>query len=221
MSRDGHLIVSHYSCLKTTTNAKEMWDHIPEMKKRKSNYMIGPSYDKCWSDYSIPTLDLAEIKQLTRKQKRRWRSKVFDIMEKNGNMWEVVTLDEMIQFMIDMKENHVRDSGIQNPGLYIEVKDPIWYEETHQMDLTRETFEVLKRWGLETIEKSTAAGIPIIFQCFEIETLIVFKELSDLPLVFMMDWHVDNGQDYTDFQKISEVCHGVGPSVEWLYNWPY
>lgn len=123
--------------------------------------------------------------------------------------------------MFDMKEKHTRDFGVKNPGLYIEVKDPVWYEKEHQIDMAGSVFKVLQKYGLETIEKSTAAGVPVIFQSFEAEALIQFRKLSDLPLVFMMSWrHRVKSEYYTNFKRTAEICHGVGPNTDWLFRWP-
>jgi len=39
----------------------------------------------------------------------------------------VLTLSETIDWMFSMKADFKRDIGIQNPGLYIELKDTAWY----------------------------------------------------------------------------------------------
>ena len=49
-------------------------------------------------------------------------------------------------------------------------------------------YETLKKYDLETVEKSNAK-LPIIIECFEKEALIKFAELSDLPLVYLMFWN--------------------------------
>jgi len=46
--------------------------------------------------------------------------------------------------------------------LYIEIKEYPWYLETYGMNLAKALFETLKKYGLETVEKATAAGIPVI-----------------------------------------------------------
>jgi len=74
MTRDGKLIINYDSCLREKTNAADLWDSNPDFVSRQSNYEIYPSLDKCVNDYSVPTLDLDEIKQLKRKHEYPNRS---------------------------------------------------------------------------------------------------------------------------------------------------
>lgn len=69
------------------------------------------------------------------------------------------------------------------PGLYIEIKEPQWYLEHYNIDMGQELFNILQKNNLETIEKSTANGIPIIIQSFDEAALKRFADLSDLPRV--------------------------------------
>jgi len=64
--------------------------------------------------------------------------------------------------MIDMGANYDRKIGSKMPGLYIELKNPVWYESEYQIDLPTALFQNLQKFGLETVEKATAAGIPVI-----------------------------------------------------------
>jgi len=54
--------------------------------------------------------------------------------------------------------------------------------------MTTALFETLKDYGLETVKKATEAGIPIIIQSFDPNSLKAFGKLSDLPLIYLMFW---------------------------------
>jgi glycerophosphoryl diester phosphodiesterase len=76
-------------------------------------------------------------------------------------------------------------------GLYIETKMYNFYKDTYDKDIAVMVYETLKKYDLETIEKSNKK-LPIIIECFEKEALIKFAELSDLPLVYLMFWDNPN-----------------------------
>ena len=83
-----------------------------------------------------------------------------------------------------MKDNYTSKVGRKStPGLYIEIKEPAWYSTEYNLDITQAVFNVLAKYGLETIQKATNSGIPIIIQSFDEGALRQFSTLSDLPLI--------------------------------------
>ena len=88
-----------------------------------------------------------------------------------------------------MKDNYTSKVGKKTlPGLYIEIKEPQWYLNQYQVDTTTAIFDVLAKYNLETVQKATDAGIPIIIQSFDEGALRKFATLSDLPLIQLMEW---------------------------------
>ena len=77
------------------------------------------------------------------------------------------------------------------------------------------TYDQLAKWNLETIEKSTANGIPIIIQSFDPDALKRFAALSDLPLVQLMYWN-----ETYNFEDIATYASGVGPDSKYIMYWP-
>ena len=121
--------------------------------------------------------------------------------------------------MYMMKSNYTRRVGsVSQPGLYIEIKEPKWYRESYGIDATQAVFDVLAKYNLETIDKATLAGIPIIIQSFDEQALRQFGTLSDLPLIQLMDWGKP-GLVY-DFDNIATYAHGVGPDSKWIMFYP-
>jgi len=57
-----------------------------------------------------------------------------------------------------------------------------FYLENYGIDLAEMLYDVLVKYGIETIDKSEKK-LPIIVECFEKESLVKFATLSDLPLV--------------------------------------
>lgn len=149
-----------------------------------------------------------------RRQRYSFRSTAAD------GVYEIQTLDEAIQLMFTLKKNYkTKISDNPSPGLYIEIKEYPWYMETYGMNLAQALFETLKKYGLETVEKATASGIPVIIQAFEQEALVEFAKYSDLPLIYLMYWERAGGPSY-DFDQIATFAHGVGPNKEWIVHYP-
>lgn len=102
------------------------------------------------------------------------------------------------------------------PGLYIELKSPQLYLDTYKMDIGQAAFDLLEKFGLETVQGATEKGIPIVIQSFDQAALRRFSELSDLPIVQLMSWQ-NNGYD---FDNLATYAHGVGPDSKYVMYWP-
>lgn len=77
-------------------------------------------------------------------------------------------------------------------------------------------FNVLKKYDIETVEKSSAK-LPVIIECFEKESLEKFATLSDLPLVFLM-FYPSPFLKY-DLNEITKYAHGVGPKHMYIFTY--
>ena len=61
------------------------------------------------------------------------------------------------------------------------------------------------------------AKLPIIVECFERASLERFAQLSDLPLIYLMFW--ENPAVSYNVTEIATFAHGVGPSMNWLFEY--
>ena len=75
-------------------------------------------------------------------------------------------------------------------------------------------FDVLKSYGLSTID-DCKDSIPIIIQSFELDALVAFESLTDLPRVMLT--HYPDEQQY-DYEEVAKYAHGVGPPSEVIMN---
>ena len=51
-----------------------------------------------------------------------------------------------------MKSTYTRKVGATSaPGLYIELKEPQWYLNNYNVDMSKAVLEVLQKYGLDTI----------------------------------------------------------------------
>jgi len=83
------------------------------------------------------------------------------------NLFMVPSLQEIVDLMYYLKITKNREyiKATTIPGLYIEIKYPVYYA-ANGIDMTKELFEFLKKNNLETVQKATDNGIPIIIQSF-------------------------------------------------------
>jgi glycerophosphoryl diester phosphodiesterase len=121
---------------------------------------------------------LAELKLLRRKFRYNTRN-----LYMNEEGFSMVTFEETIEMLLNLNDNFPR--GTNPIGLYLETKMYGFYLENYGENIVDRVFEVLKRYGLETAAKASAK-LPIIIECFEREALLRMRELTDLPLVYLM-----------------------------------
>ena len=69
------------------------------------------------------------------------------------------------------------------PGLFIEIKDTEWYWSIYKVDMTIHIYNFLVDNGLDTTQKCTDAGIPIMVQSYSYEPMQRFATMTDLPRI--------------------------------------
>jgi len=134
-----------------------------------------------------------------------------------NDIFPFMTFNETIQLMQSMADKMPRNRSSPHPtGLYIETKHYQYYKEHYGLDFAEILYEHLKAFSLESVDKSIENKIPIIIECFEPEALKKFGELSDLPLILLMDDEMLMAKDM-DVDTIASYAHGVGPVGSGLY----
>jgi len=128
----------------------------------------------------------------------------------------MLTLEDTIEMLLNLNENFPRKDLDMKVGLYIETKMFNFYKNVHGQDIAEMVYDTLKKYDLETVEKSNKK-LPIIIECFEKEALYRFAELSDLPLVYLMFWN--NSLVSYNLTEISQFAHGVGPHQFWIFKY--
>jgi glycerophosphoryl diester phosphodiesterase len=119
--------------------------------------------------------------------------------------------------MLSLNEDFPQKNRDMKIGLYIETKMYNFYKNERGVDIAELLYNNLKKYDLETIAKAEAK-LPIIFECFERESLVKFSTLSDLPRVYLMFWNNPVVNDY-NLEEISTFAHGVGPRMDFLFNY--
>eukprot|EP00347_Sterkiella_histriomuscorum_P008381 403345315 len=207
ITKDGHLVTNHDPCLRDTTDV-ESWSIF---SSRKANFRFLPYTNYYKDDFLIRDFTLAELKMLRRKMRYTERNQYL-----NGQ-FQIMTLEETIELMLELNANQPRKDLEMIVGLYIETKMYNFYLENYGQDISQMLYDTLKKYDLETVAKANVK-LPIIVECFEPEALIKFAQLSDLPLIQLMFWNNTNyPNDAYNLTQISEYAHGVGPQQEWLF----
>ena len=204
ITKDGHLVTNHDPCLKETTNVEE----FPEFANRMGNYTFLPYTNVYSNDFLIHDFTLAELKILRRRMRYSTRNPYLN------QDFQILTLDETIELMLDLNTKHPRTDIAMKVGLYMETKMYNFYLEEFGQDIALMTYDVLKKYNLNTVQKAEE-NLPIIIECFEKEALIEFGKVSDLPLVYLMFWKNPNVE--YDLEEINQYAHGVGPQQEWIF----
>ena len=100
-------------------------------------------------------------------------------------------------------------------GLYVETKMYQFYLDNYGENIAQMTYDVLKKYGLETIDKCKDT-MPIIIECFEGQSLQYLSKITDLPLIYLI------GEDFTTaMQMLPELAtysHGIGPTQELIFE---
>jgi len=149
-------------------------------KKRQKDIFIPSSGHLFLNDYPIPEFTYEECRMLKRRQRYDYRSNAMDGFFMIPSMQEVV---DHMKFLNTNYNTRDRINATTVPGLYIEIKEPDWYTSSYGIDMTKALYDFLAKNNLETIEKATDNGIPIIIQSFSEDSLKEFATLSDLPRV--------------------------------------
>jgi glycerophosphoryl diester phosphodiesterase len=116
-------------------------------------------------DWFVFDFTLAELKTLRAVQPRALRPTDY-----NGQ-FQVPTLDEIVALVQEKAE-----AG-QKVGLYPELKRP---------DIFAKVSPDLLRQIISEMDKIENAGIPVIFQCFDVDFTLKFAANSDTPTVLLL-----------------------------------
>ena len=121
-------------------------------------------------------------------------------------------LEDAIELMLDLNIKSPLKERVFRTGLYIETKHVQFYT-SRNFNIASLLFDVLKKYDIETVDKATYK-LPIIIESFEEESLLYFKDKTDLPRIQLLS------PDFNyDLKWISKYAHGVGPKTKYLFNY--
>ena len=84
------------------------------------------------------------------------------------------------------------------------------------VDMVTELEEILVKNDLSSIADCQDTT-PVIIQSFDLDPLIMFEKLSDLPMVYLL--RKPSEQSY-DYDVVGQTVHGVGPDAALVFTEP-
>ncbi|MEK6580504.1 MAG: glycerophosphodiester phosphodiesterase family protein, partial [Bdellovibrionota bacterium] len=179
-TQDGVLIAFHDPSLVRTTNVREIYPGLPEEGYELRNFF--------WDQ--IRGLDAGTSFNLAKPKRAR----------KSFSGQRVLLLLEVLA---------IAQSGKNNPGIYLEFKNPEFYP-----GIEKETVDLLRAEGWITGRPPRSDVKPrLIFQSYSVESLQIARELApEVPRVLLVS-HDEDGR----YKKVVETAKsveasGIGPA---------
>jgi glycerophosphoryl diester phosphodiesterase len=200
-SKDGVLIARHENEITETTNVSE----CPEFANRKITKTIDGKQVTGWFTEDFT---LAEIKTLRAKERLAFRNHDYD------GKFEIPTFQEIIDLVKEKSKETNRIIGI-----YPETKHPTYFQSLN-LPLEEPLVNILKRNGY--IHHTD----PVFIQSFEVTNLQQLSNLTDLPLIQLLDEPRQQPYDFVvkgdqrtygdlttpkELAKIAKYAAGIGP----------
>ncbi|HDP36141.1 MAG TPA: glycerophosphodiester phosphodiesterase [Candidatus Hydrogenedentes bacterium] len=181
VSKDGVLVCLHDMTLESITNVKDVF---PDRAREDGKWYV--------VDFT-----LAELKRLRVVERSPNR------FPKDAQLFQIPTLEEMIQLTQGLNRSTGRDVGI-----YPELKDPMFYEKAG-FPFAEMLLEILDKYGYRGPEAN------LYIQCFVPATLLRLRnELGvSLPLIQLISDHAAQNALVTEegLDKIAAYAQGIGP----------
>ncbi len=200
-TKDGILIARHENDISQTTNVSD----AREFADRKTTKIIDGKEVTSWFTEDFT---LAEIKTLRSKERLPFRNHTFD------GQFEIPTLQEII----DLAKQKSAETG-RTIGIYPETKHPTYFDSIN-LSLEEPLVAILRANGYTSIDD------PVFIQSFEVENLKQLDEMTDLPLVQLLDEGNKQPYDFVvkgdsrtyadltspeELAKIAEYANAIGP----------
>jgi glycerophosphoryl diester phosphodiesterase len=191
LSKDGVPVVFHDPHIDTTTDVAKKF----------------PGRQRADGRFYALDFTVAELKQLNASERFNPKTgkAVFPRRFPVGvGSFQVVTLEEEIQFI----QNLNRSTG-RNVGIYPELKAPAWHRKEGR-DLAAAVLPILRKYGYDTKESSCYV------QCFEYAEIKRLRgELGWQGKLVMLMGAVDSNPLLTDagLTELAKVVDGIGPPI--------
>ncbi len=195
LTKDGKIVIFHDPNLDDVTNISE----FPEFENRKRTKMIdGILYT---NKLFISDFTYEEISRLYTRQRFSNRPQIYN------NEFKMLLMEDLIKMVIEKNHFHNKTTGI-----YIEPKNPSFFIEELNLNISEELYKLLKKYNLTDIEDSSNyLKCPIVIQAFEYDTLKFFKASANLPQIYLMTWRF-----YYNFTEAANVADGFGPDINFI-----
>ncbi|MCS6775655.1 MAG: glycerophosphodiester phosphodiesterase [Chloroherpetonaceae bacterium] len=204
MTRDGVLIARHENEISTTTDVASR----PEFAARRTTKTIDGKKVTGWFTEDFTLAELKTLRVRERLPQLRRDSATYD------GQFTIPTLEEILQLL----RRRQKETG-RVTGLYPETKHPSYFRQIG-LPMEEKLAALLHRYGYR------GRNAPVFIQSFEVANLKRLRQITDLPLVQLLD---ERGQPY-DFQvagdsrtyadlatpqglaQIATYAQGIGPA---------
>jgi len=184
---DGTLLARHENELSRTTDVAEH----PEFSGRRTTRIIDGHTVTGWftEDFTV-----AEIKTLRARERLASRDHSFD------GCFEVLTFEEVVA----LAQRKSAETG-RTIGLSPELKTPGYFRSIG-LPLEEPLAALLHRSGY------AGRGTPVFLQSFEVQSLHRLRELTDLPLIQLLEDHGHAPATPEELAEIATYATGIGPN---------
>ncbi|RJY09332.1 glycerophosphodiester phosphodiesterase [Aurantiacibacter aquimixticola] len=162
---DGVLVARHENAIGGTTDVADR----PEFAERRTTKVVDGEEVTGWFTEDFTLAELRTLRARERLPEIRPANTAYD------GLYEVPTLAEVIQLVQASEEQSGRPIG-----LYPELKHPTYFEELG-FDVAATLVEQLHEAGYR------GEDAPVFIQSFEIGVLVRLNEMTDLPLVQLVN----------------------------------
>ncbi|MFN8610343.1 MAG: glycerophosphodiester phosphodiesterase [Vulcanimicrobiota bacterium] len=184
-TRDGHLVARHENDISETTNVSQH----PEFASRKTTKSVDGHQITGWFTEDFT---LAELKTLRARGRNR-ASHAYD------GRFSIVTFEEILRAVRNWEKVYGRTIGV-----YPETKHPSYFRRIgHPVE--EPMLAILKRYGYQ------GSNAPVCIQSFEVGNLKRLHQITELPLVQLVD-EAGAPQDWIEAGRKETYADMVGPA---------
>lgn len=253
-TKDGHLVAIHSFDLNITTDVQRVFPHRARHPQYTGNHTNSDTLSN--SGYYVHDFTLEEIKSLRVKQRLEDTPARTSRMD---YMFTVPTLVEILDLLYDWTENVLpviersRTKAMQQrPGVYIELKNPSWiledtdgkirvedvllntitnHPKSKQLFFSPQLHCSNKTHFLNDIGKYEYSVPPLVFQCFELETLqylrrkiqeaneSTYNNVIPPSVLLVSDCGATNF--WSDVATVTDTIDAIGPDKSCLLDTDY
>ena len=213
LTKDGKLVAIHDVLLDDVTNVAEIYPGRNETRNVYGQGLI--------SGFFVANFTYQEILNLTLHQRLSYRTTVYN------NYFKIPLFDDIIRLL-----NKEYTTNNRTIGIYVEIKSPTYHNQLGMYGKKMEDLllDALKEGGFTLmgaqsnslwVLADTTNVLPLIIQCFEVDSLKYLRNKTDVPLVQLIEINSSSpslsptGQvselSIDLIHDVSQFADGIGP----------
>lgn len=163
--------------------------------------------------YFISDFTYSELQELSLNQRMDIRTDIYD------GYFKIPTFTQIM----DLAQSTYKNTG-RMVGIYPELKHPSFF---HNLGWKMEDLllKALQDGGYDITNapNSLKEIVPVVIQCFELDTLKYLRPLTNIPLIYLVEKADQAGNFWSEenFTELAKYIDGVGPEKSPLANAEY